>query len=488
MVPEKRPLDLIPNGVHPIFHASETDIDRPLVFEIQVDGEDYTPPSGSVITIRGDKPDGYSFSYATSDNDTPISRTGNLVTWVVDQQVYVKHGRVEAELIVTDGDGVKVGSQNFFIDVEKMPFNESNVSESDISEFRQLASSAAASAISAASSAATAAEEADRASMQNYLPLAGGDMNTGAQIVRDGKASSWYNGRDNALLVLDTVGTSTSYNPILSVKSPSGSWEIGTYYSDEGLHFVHITDSDYGNNNNTPAFNLTIRDGGLYFGGNQAINANGVAVKALADGNGDNIASTYLKKTDTAIRATGDANGDNIVNTYLKKTETAVRATGDGEGNNIVETYLTKTGTAAKATADANGRNIVNTYATKTEVSNGYVAKSNIINNLVQNTNGVNYGMTVAGFKCGSTMTVKFEVEHSTAAIPRDTEITIGRVKNEENFPPSSVFFPVFCSNGRNNEFFAVVTTNGYITIRSAEEMPVGATIGATITYPVKTT
>lgn len=68
----------------------------------------------------------------------------------------------------------------------------------------------------------------------------------------------------------------------------------------------------------------------------------------------------------TARRALQDGNGNVITSTYLTTTGTAARATADGNGNVISNTYLTTGGTAAAAVADGNGNNIVGTYATIT--------------------------------------------------------------------------------------------------------------------------
>ena len=52
--------------------------------------------------------------------------------------------------------------------------------------------------------------------------------------------------------------------------------------------------------------------------------------------------SNKLGKTETAAKAVADANGNNIATTYLTKTETAAKATADADGNNIATTYLKK--------------------------------------------------------------------------------------------------------------------------------------------------
>lgn len=71
----------------------------------------------------------------------------------------------------------------------------------------------------------------------------------------------------------------------------------------------------------------------------------------------------------TARRALQDGSGNVITSTYLPVNGTAARATADGNGNVITSTYLPVGGTAAAATADGNGNNIVATYATITALN-----------------------------------------------------------------------------------------------------------------------
>lgn len=65
------------------------------------------------------------------------------------------------------------------------------------------------------------------------------------------KSSSWWNGRDNATLV---VNNSNDYRPIISKKSLNGSWEQGTYsasaYPDQYI-FSYVADSVYDGNQST---------------------------------------------------------------------------------------------------------------------------------------------------------------------------------------------------------------------------------------------
>ncbi len=85
-----------------------------------------------------------------------------------------------------------------------------------------------------------------------YLPLAGGEMNSGAQITRKAKGVSWVYGRDSALLK-DT--TSSGYHALWSLKTKEGSWEFGEFQNDINTDNVpvltYITDTNYTNKKNT---------------------------------------------------------------------------------------------------------------------------------------------------------------------------------------------------------------------------------------------
>ena len=69
------------------------------------------------------------------------------------------------------------------------------------------------------------------------------------QLKRVGSASSWYNGRDKA--IVRQTSNAGDYCVIMSSKTANGSWEIGNDETD--LCFTYITDSNYNNrNNNNP--------------------------------------------------------------------------------------------------------------------------------------------------------------------------------------------------------------------------------------------
>ena len=88
-----------------------------------------------------------------------------------------------------------------------------------------------------------------------------GNVKVTKQFIRNGISSSWYNGRDNAMIRQDT---STGYNPILSLKTTNGTWEMGHYNSTNWhnmLLFNYKDDTSYnkGDSENTVvhAFKLT---------------------------------------------------------------------------------------------------------------------------------------------------------------------------------------------------------------------------------------
>ena len=66
------------------------------------------------------------------------------------------------------------------------------------------------------------------------------------QLKRVGSSSSWYNGRDKA--IVRQTSNAGDYCVMMSSKTTSGSWEIGNEYDD--LCFTHITDSNYNSRNN----------------------------------------------------------------------------------------------------------------------------------------------------------------------------------------------------------------------------------------------
>lgn len=77
-------------------------------------------------------------------------------------------------------------------------------------------------------------------------------LTTPKQIIRNGKTTSWNKGRDNAIFVMNTIDL---YSPFASIKSTSGSWDIGTYDTASYINrlvFSYISDELYNGTNTVP--------------------------------------------------------------------------------------------------------------------------------------------------------------------------------------------------------------------------------------------
>lgn len=139
-----------------------------------------------------------------------------------------------------------------------------------------------------ASTAAAAAQNL------GVLPKSGGAM-TG-QITASGNASSWIAGRDKAPVRGNAAANATNFYPVLSSKTPSGSWEIGTYGED--LCFSRTTDTDYAAGRNAATVRR-ISSGGNFDG--KADNVTGVV--AIANG-GTGASEATAARTSLGIKCT----------------------------------------------------------------------------------------------------------------------------------------------------------------------------------------
>lgn len=94
--------------------------------------------------------------------------------------------------------------------------------------------------------------------LARYLPLAGGTMS--GQILYN-TTSNWYSGRDIALI---RNTESTGYHPLISSKSGSYSWEIGTEGSDNGGGFRigAVSDSNHSSGNDTQSCYMRVSTDG----------------------------------------------------------------------------------------------------------------------------------------------------------------------------------------------------------------------------------
>ena len=81
-------------------------------------------------------------------------------------------------------------------------------------------------------------------------------LNVVNQITRDGKSSSWINGRENALL---RETKADGYHCVWSLKTNNGSWQFGEYRAENWYNIpllTYTTDENYSNKSNQTTYNI----------------------------------------------------------------------------------------------------------------------------------------------------------------------------------------------------------------------------------------
>ena len=90
-----------------------------------------------------------------------------------------------------------------------------------------------------------------------------GNLVTPSQIVHTAASSSWRDGRTNAALrTLANPNDLAAYFPAISMKSYSGSWELGTYTNSNIVYLSYMTDANYNSNTNSPAYQIKFTPNG----------------------------------------------------------------------------------------------------------------------------------------------------------------------------------------------------------------------------------
>lgn len=139
-------LDMIPNGVAPIIHASQYDKGQTWIFNIFADSTPYNIPAGAAVTIQGTKLDHTGFQYV-------CDYSGSQVTATEMQQMTVLPGDVPTEIRISKDDEI-IGSINFKIRVEPAALaDDTEISETDLPLLEE--------AIEAADEAIQAAEDSE---------------------------------------------------------------------------------------------------------------------------------------------------------------------------------------------------------------------------------------------------------------------------------------------------------------------------------------
>ena len=132
------------------------------------------------------------------------------------------------------------------------------------------------------------------------LPLAGGTL-TG-QVQKAGAGGSWISGRSNAMIRTNSNNNSSYFFSGVSIKTPSGAWDIGVL--GENLYFVYGTDTNFDAGTNT-TLNRYINSSGNFSG--SAANVTGTV--AVAHG-GTGATTAAAARTNLGIAVTSLYNGE----------------------------------------------------------------------------------------------------------------------------------------------------------------------------------
>lgn len=119
-------LNMIPDKVPVIVRVSQYDQNsRTIIFDLYEESTLYEIPNGSVITVRGTKPDNTGFEY-------PCTFNGSRVQFNIEPQQTILAGKVPCEIRIASNNEI-VGSCNFIIQVEETPLSEDIIiSETDL--------------------------------------------------------------------------------------------------------------------------------------------------------------------------------------------------------------------------------------------------------------------------------------------------------------------------------------------------------------------
>ena len=155
-------LNMAPGSLPEVFRVSQGDKGRELTAVLEDGGTAFVIPQGATAKLVGTKPSGLGFQITATC-------AGNIVTIITETTMTNEHGRIPAEIRITDANELRIGTANVVIDVEPDPHPD-NTTDGDaeelINEITELvnraenAQEAAETAQGKAEDAQTAAETA----------------------------------------------------------------------------------------------------------------------------------------------------------------------------------------------------------------------------------------------------------------------------------------------------------------------------------------
>lgn len=150
-------LDVVPGGIPQIVNVSQFDEgSRTLHINLYAGVGEFEIPSGSTAKVQGTKRDKKGFSYSATLN-------GTEVICDITQNMTAIAGRVPCEVVIENGNDI-LATANFILMVKQAAFGaDTDISDSDLPDFYELADQIAQDAQEAAASAASAAQSAAEA-------------------------------------------------------------------------------------------------------------------------------------------------------------------------------------------------------------------------------------------------------------------------------------------------------------------------------------
>ena len=109
-------INMTPDSIPPYMKVSQYDVGRELAFKMRDGSGEYSVPAGATVKLKGTKPSGFGFTIT-------CTVTGSTATAVTTAEMTDEWGAVIAELVV-EKSGLKIGSSNIKIDVERSPHPE----------------------------------------------------------------------------------------------------------------------------------------------------------------------------------------------------------------------------------------------------------------------------------------------------------------------------------------------------------------------------
>lgn len=151
-------LDVVPGGLPPIINVSQFDEgSRTLHINLYASSGEFEIPAGSTAKVQGTKRDKKGFSYSAE-------LSGTEVVCDVTQNMTAIAGRVYCEVVIENGEDV-LATANFILMVKQAAFGtDTDISDSDLPDFYELAKQIAKDAQDAQDAAEAAEQAAENAS------------------------------------------------------------------------------------------------------------------------------------------------------------------------------------------------------------------------------------------------------------------------------------------------------------------------------------